>query len=286
LDEQRILDDFRSMSARPGFVSTVGFGPGGNARAYAAIEPDERGRLWMRIGVHPANRNKGLGRALVRWVIRRAREWREATAPGEGLWIGFMHEDRRGPARAILNEGFVADWWRFDAHRDLSVPLREAFSPPPGVIIGPCSMTRLNEEVRLVVNRVLQHGAGGSEISEEQWAVQLPQIREHLSWLAIDEDSDAIIGFALNTVYTDETSGEPVEGWTLRLGVEPGARHLGIGAALIAASANGFFEAGIPQAGLGVDTDDPHLAEEFFVRCGYIADDRVVRYVYRESPAL
>ncbi|MDR0837157.1 MAG: GNAT family N-acetyltransferase [Propionibacteriaceae bacterium] len=285
LDEQCILDDFHALSPRPGFVSTVGFGPGGNARAYGALEPDEHGRLWMRLGVHPANRDKGIGRALVRWVIRRAREWHHISAPGEELWIGFMHEDRQGPARPILNEGFVADWWVFDAHRDLSVALRETFSPPPGVTIAPCTMERLSKDVRVVVNRVLEHIAGSGTVSEEQWASQLEQIREHLSWLAIDEETEAIIGFALNTVYNDETTGEPIEGWTLRLGVEPGARHLGIGAALVSASANGFFEAGIPQAGLGVDTDDPHLAEEFFARCGYIADDRVVRYVYRELPA-
>ncbi|MDR0436402.1 MAG: GNAT family N-acetyltransferase, partial [Propionibacteriaceae bacterium] len=81
-------------------------------------------------------------------------------------------------------------------------------------------------------------------------------------------------------------SGEgdfPDEGWTVRLGVAPGSRHHGVGTALLQASICSFWQAGLSQAGLGVDTDYRELALDFFRRSGYTPDDALVRFRYLDG---
>ncbi|MDR2620944.1 MAG: GNAT family N-acetyltransferase [Propionibacteriaceae bacterium] len=276
-----ISTDFRRGSVLPGWAATMGRVKGGGVVAYCGIHPDDTGRLWVQIAVHPTARHRQLGRKMVQWAIRRSLEWQATRGADTKLWLGYLLEERRtGLIHVLIEEGFQAERWFFDAHRDL---LEEPAAPQvdPAVRLVPYTPVRA-AEVRPVLNQVREHLAGSYPVSDAAWQqhLQLVDDCEGLSWLAEETDTDAVVGYALNTALSGGV-GEPDEGWTLHLGVAPSSRHHGIGTALLQAAMHAFWHSGLSRAGIGVDTDDPELALEFFRRCGYTLDDRLVQLRYR-----
>ncbi|MDR1355561.1 MAG: GNAT family N-acetyltransferase [Propionibacteriaceae bacterium] len=143
-----------------------------------------------------------------------------------------------------------------------------------------------SDEVRLVLNQVWEHTPGTTPVTTIEWQEQMQLVNQFagFSWLAVTTTSDEVVGYALNTILSGDGIA-PDEGWTLRLGVAPSSRHNGVATALLQASSGSFWRAGLSQAGLGMDTDDPELALEFFRRCGYTPDDRLVQFRYHNAPS-
>ncbi|MDR0435846.1 MAG: GNAT family N-acetyltransferase, partial [Propionibacteriaceae bacterium] len=167
-----LIADFRSYSQLPGWMATVGRVKGGGVAAYGGIHPDGTGRLWLQLAVHPAARHKQLGRRLVQWAVRRAVEWRDSQPEHTELWLGYLLEERHaGLRRVLVEEGFRAERWFFDAHRDL-LEEPELSEVDPAITLVPYTPAR-SAEVRLLLNQVWDSVAGSRPVSEAEWQQQM-----------------------------------------------------------------------------------------------------------------
>ena len=281
--------DHDEAHAHAGWHSVVGRDAGGTIVAYAwnHISPSDEPmpHVWMEIGVHPAWRYHKIGLKLVGWSIDRARTWyrhiRE-TREGVGtLWVGCATDENSRVEADLKANGILAPQrWFFDAHRPLVEGELPELIAPEGIELRPFE-AHWSEEVRRAHNAAFRDRRGARDVDSADWELSLarPDFRPEWSWLAVQADApDAgVVGYALNSEIHDEESGWR-EGWTERLGVVPSFQHHGIGGALLISSMHSIAVAGCPIAGIGIDTDEPHLAESLFGNLGYVFDDRMVLY--------
>jgi ribosomal protein S18 acetylase RimI-like enzyme len=83
-------------------------------------------------------------------------------------------------------------------------------------------------------------------------------------WL-LARDGDAVVG-ALQA--RSRWGAQDDHGWVKNLAVMPGARHRGVGRALLFEAFRRFHERGKTWVVLGVDADNPTKAPDFYLRIG------------------
>lgn len=288
--------DFVSAWKRPGahphHHAIVGRERSGTVVAYGWNHPSQSTEMnpavWFEVGVHPAWRHQGIRHRLTTWLIARAEQWWKHIRTEESgpLWIGTTVDEKSGGlVRSMVGAGLSPQRWFFDMHRSLDKT--EPLPPMPqlaDVTIVPFDAS-LSERVRHAHNEAMAARPGANPVSAEAWNSSLQRHPENarLSWVAlVNREEPAhenaahgrVVGYAMNVAYDDETS----EGWTERIGVCPACRKKGIGRALVIASMRGFAEAGLTNAGVGVDTEDPNSAARFFGVLGFEETERVVVY--------
>jgi len=287
--EPRELDtmarDFQRDSKLDGYLATVGRDKGGTIIAYAWIHPavssNLSGHLYLETGVHPAARHRQIGRRLIEWAVHRAQDWHDAKGEGAPpLWLGYLVDEKfTGLCAALVREGFVPQRWYFDAHARFGDHPLPPVPDIPGVRLVHYDAS-LSEPVRLAHNAVFGVLPGASEFSRADWEWSLGETgdRPEWSWVALPQDGDMVLGYAMNTAYVGEGPEGESEGWTARFGVRQAWRMRGIGTALILASMHSFRDAGLDGAGLGVDTGVPEATGRLLDRCGFESQERVVLY--------
>lgn len=286
-----LVEAWNAPGSHPHDHAVVGREKGGSIVAYGWNHPtpstDPNPQVWFEVGVHPAWRHQLIRHRLTLWLIARAKQWylhirNENTTP---LWVGTSVDEKRvGLTSSIIEAGLAPQRWFFDMHRPL---VNQVLPEPPAlaeVSIEPFDMA-LSEQVRAAHNEAFASRPGAAPVPRAAWqaSLEVGSARPQLSWIALLKGREAshtgalhgqVVGYAINRSYDDETN----EGWTERLGVCSWCRRKGIGRALIVASMRGFAQAGLSEAGVGVDTEDPNASEVFFGGLGYSATERVVVY--------
>jgi GNAT superfamily N-acetyltransferase len=231
-------------------------------------------------GIHPGWRDKGIGHALLDWQLAAARRWDYATrrAHHGPLKVCATADSKLTGVRELYESyGLLPETWYLDAHRAFSdskpprppeVPEGLAMKPYPDVAAA---------SVLAAHNEAFLDRPGAAQQGPAEWneSMTRPGSRPDLSWVLTV--GSRVIGYALNCV-DDEADDETPEGWTDRLGVVPAWRGRGLSGLLLQASAASFFEAGLPGAGIGVDTDDPIKEMARYRGLGYDAVDALVGY--------
>lgn len=290
LDE--LYEQLDEADADPEHDSILARDRGGTVVAYGWNHPllsdvDPR-RVHVTGGVHPGWRRQGIGHALLDWQLARARQWHAETS-GEGfgpLRVICATDTKLGDVRRLYEQaGLEPVRWFADLTLtfDGAPP---AFPAPPGVRLVPLSH-KLFEAVRQVHNEAFADHWGSQPIDATRWAEQLSRSASRVSWswVALEETSSEVIGYATNSAYEQDWESQGFsEGWTDRLGVRPGWRGRGIAKALLGASMRSFADAGLDAAGLGVDTDGPTGAFGLYESMGYRATDTTVMYANRSRP--
>jgi mycothiol synthase len=100
-----------------------------------------------------------------------------------------------------------------------------------------------------------------------------PTFAPELWWLA--EDGDELAGFSLNGW---SSSGEPQCGWVDSLGVLPGYRRRGLGAALLRQSFRDLRDRGATRVGLGVDAQNETGAVRLYEGVGMHVQRRMTTW--------
>ncbi len=291
--ERHSLEELHEAWAEPGSDpgrnAKLGRDSGGTVIAYGWVHPfdtdvDPR-RVFLDGGVHPGWRRRGIGHQILDWQITRARAWDEATRrAGQGpLQLVVMVEEKlSGRAGLATDRGFRPVRWFADMSlRFTDLPGGLPSLPPvPGIRLEPFGEGR-SEQVRQAHNEAFADHWGAQPVPADRWQQRLEAAatRAEWSWVAVEEGSDAVAGYAMNAVYPQDWDYQGFqEGWTDRLGVRPGWRHRGIARALLIASMHSFADAGLDGAGLGVDTDQPDGAYELYTRLGYGRGETQVMY--------
>jgi mycothiol synthase len=231
-------------------------------------------------GIHPAWRDKGIGHALLQWHIEVAKRWDYATRRAHhGPLKVYAVADSKLTAMRELYEayGLTPETWYLDAHRTFN-PAHPPKRPrvPDEVALRPYdAMPAVS--VLAAHNEAFLGRPGATQLGPAEWheSMTRPGSRPDLSWALTV--GDRVVGYALNSV--EETGDDGFqEGWTDRLGVVPAWRGRGLSGLLLHASAASFFDAGLPGAGIGVDTDDPLREMARYRGLGYDSVDALVGY--------
>jgi GNAT superfamily N-acetyltransferase len=279
-----ILDSLEKSGEDVSQVGVVGRDRRGSIVAYGLdlVHPKDTSprRVTLVGGVHPAWRDKGIGHALLDWQLAAAKRWDYATRRahhGPLKILAVVDSKLTGKRELYESYGMLPETWYLDAHRTFTAdrpPKRPEV--PDSVALRPYSSMPA-VAVLAAHNEAFLERPGATQLGPAEWHESMTRAgsRPDLSWVLTV--GDRVIGYALNSV-EDTSEEEPQEGWTDRLGVIPAWRGRGLSGILLQASAASFFEAGLPGAGIGVDTDDPLAEMARYRGLGYDAVDALVGY--------
>lgn len=234
-----------------------------------------RVQVYLRGGVVPALRGRGIGRVLLAWQVARGRQVLATCSEELPAWLEISIDERNTTALALAERaGMTVRRWFTSMDRDLAEPVAEIVVPD-GVSILPYSADRA-EDARLARNDSFRDHWGSQPSQPERWQqfVGGTHFRADLSQLAVDADG-RILGFALCTVTPEDFE---VQGWTSSyigvLGVVRQARGRGIAPAILQAVLRATHEAGLERVVLDVDTASPTGALGLYERSGFVASSR------------
>lgn len=225
-------------------------------------------RMYLLGGVHPVHRHMLVGTSLLAWQVQQAMVWRDSHHPGEPLWLGCYAEvGRPGLEGVASRQGFTAERYYYDLHRDLTRPLSVPCAD--GITVEPLDEDD-GESVRTLHNLCFS-SIGGSDVSVETWNQRLSSATFRPDWSFVARDGEQIVGYAMSAVDDEEATG----GWTERFGVHPDYRRRGISLALLGNCLGAMREAGCTEAGIGIDTPDGLGLRRLGAELGYSVRDAV-----------
>ena len=260
----------------PARDSVAGFDSTGRIRAYAwsDFRPVSEGTHATVLSgtVHPDDRRRGIGRALLAWSEARSRQQLAAVTVNLPARIRLFVDEHHVEAKRLGERaGFQPLRWYVGMRRSLAAPLPEP-SLPAGLTVGPYT-AEVDEAVRATHNESFARDHwGSSPFDEEAWRVRVvgtEWFRPDWSFVAVDS-AGQVVGYLLSGAY--EQDWEPqgyTEGWTDLLGVRRQWRRQGVGAVLLTAAMRAYAASGMQYAGLDVDTDNPTGALGVYTRLGY-----------------
>jgi mycothiol synthase len=230
--------------------------------------------------VHPDWQNRGIGRWLVAWQEERARTHPAAVATERPLVLGTWASERNTrKLRLFAHAGYEQVRFFFEMRRptldDVNVP-----PLPDGLEMRPIADDRASQK-RLWdadVEAFEDHWGGfdASDAAFEAWLTR-PDHDPGL-WVAA-WDGDEIAGAVTNTIFAAENAAfGRAQGWMETVFVRRPWRRRGVGAALVARALLRLRDAGMTEAGLGVDSDNPSGALALYERAGFTIHMRSVAF--------
>ena len=226
-------------------------------------------RIELDGAVHPRHRGRGLGGALLDWLLVRGAEVSATTYPGSAarLVVGVLGTQ---PAlqRLVERRGLAAERWYRTMERPLTgLPARQ---PVPAVDLVPFTWDR-DEEVRRAHNIAFAQHHGYGERDQAAWQALYTgrsAFRPDLSVLAVEDG--VVRGYVLAYVYESDTRARGYSEMVLgQIGVLPGARGRGIAAAAVVRALRSGADAGCRTAALDVDSDNVTGAMRLYEALGF-----------------
>lgn len=286
------LEEFwDSPRSRPDEDTLVGFDGSGRvvATAWAGCNRVVTERRGVHLGgaVRPDRRGEGVGRAVLRWQMAHGIAWDLATRrDGYGpLVMRLLAPVDQSDVRDLAaRHGLAVERYFFEMTRALD-------GPPPvphvdGVRIVGWDADR-SPEIHHVVDRAFRDHWGHADRTNQMWQemVTARAFRPDWSVLAIDQDTKAVVGAALNCAYEqDWVATGSREGYTDELAVAPTHRGRGIASGLLRESMRRFAASGMDAAALGVDTANSSGALRLYEGLGYRPTARTCIHQYVHHP--
>lgn len=248
--------------AADGGVARGATDPTGTLVAAGAVRPQETDGVRRAVAtglVDPAHRGRGLGAALLDWVL-------DPTRVGADR-VTLETESLTEPARALftargLRQAFAEDVLRYD----LAGTEPPRIDLPAGLTVRPWS-AELAGRFFAVYHAAFAERPGfpGWSVGQwVEWTTDDEDFRPDWSLLATDP-SGADLGFV--------TAGQ---GWIVQVGVAPRARGRGLGAALVVEALRRMAADGSAEALLDVNVDNP--AVHLYRRLGFTDLGRRARF--------
>ncbi|WBQ04927.1 GNAT family N-acetyltransferase [Kribbella sp. CA-293567] len=263
---------------------TVGLWDGGTMVGYAVLHWRAHlvdvDRLNTDAGVRPAWRRRGLGRALMSWMIGRAGELHEEHHPevAEAELNAGAISTNAGAAALFGSFGFEEARYFFEMKRPFDTPIPAA-ELPDGLRLVPFG-PEYDEALRLVHNEAFMDHWGSTPKDEETWKVWFTgsrAFRPGISFLVLD--GDAIVAYANGFEYEADTAVTGIrEVYVGQVGTVRSHRGRGLAGVALSALMREAERTGFKRASLGVDADNPTGALGLYERLGFQQHAKSITY--------
>lgn len=250
------------------------------AEAFIYFPPPDMEHLALLDGnVHIRYRGLGLGSYILSWLEARARQEFSGLDDGLPQLLRASCAAHQSDRIAIFEgRGFQAARYSYKMQRDLRGLLSES-KLPSGLGLQPWSLA-LDPAVLSAFNAAFQGQWGVPHLTPDLWReffTGVPQFRADLSYLSLA--GDKVVGFCINWVTEGSASPEQRQGWVKALGVVPAWRGRGLATALLAHSMDQFQQAGLSQAALDVDAENPTGALRLYQKLGFATVKEEIHFV-------
>ncbi|GLZ31209.1 N-acetyltransferase [Lentzea sp. NBRC 105346] len=234
-------------------------------------------RCHLEGAVRPSHRRTGIGGELVQRLIACARVVHRSFYADLPLVVQMLVREKNEGHRALATAlGFTDDRRFYDMQVSLDAPV-PVQPVDAGLAIVPYTRDR-DEEVRLARNDAFADHWGTTAASPEVWAERYTGMKSFVagtSFLMVDKDSGAVVGFVLCQHSEAEYAASGVrELWVADVGTLRPYRGRGVAGALLSCALAAGRDAGFERAALSVDSANSTPALGVYERAGY----RVVGY--------
>ena len=232
--------------------------------------------LWG--NVHPDVRRRGIGRALLRENLRRAAERATGESDAETVEIRAHAQENEAGNRALLDaHGLEPIRWFFLMRR---APLDYVPDTPlpDGLEFRPVTPDQHRAIFDAEVEAFRDHWSSRDKTDED---LERTLKREELDtdlWV-VAWDGDEIAGVVQTWVWPEENATLGVDrGWLEHISVRRPWRRKGLGRAITAEALRRLAAAGLTEACLGVDAENPTGALGLYEGLGFGVHQRWVTY--------
>ncbi|MBA2380705.1 MAG: GNAT family N-acetyltransferase, partial [Chloroflexi bacterium] len=228
--------------------------------------------------VHPDSRRRGLGRALLHWTERRAAEVARVDGrPQERALSAWPDQDQVGATALYDSEGYRVVRYGFLMVRDLGAPIRDV-PLPDGLEVRPVREADHRRIWDADSDAFVDHWnrAERTEADFEAWFSE-PEIDTSL-W-RVAWDGAEVAGSVMTFIWAKENEQLGIRrGWLEHISVRRQWRRRGLASALIARSLQALRNAGLTEAALGVDAENPTGALRVYEAMGFRRERTGVSY--------
>lgn len=228
--------------------------------------------------VHPDLRRRGIGRWLFDWSVERSRARAAREDPGVAVKLTSFVEDAAVGTRAMLTQaGFVPVRHFFLMRRDAlddipDVPL------PDGLEIRPVEVAHRRAIIE-AENEAFRDHWGHHEMTESTITKTFARPEVDTDLWVVAWDGEEIAGVSQNWIWPEENERLGVaRGWLEHISVRRAWRRRGLARAITAASLVRFRDAGMTEAMLGVDSENPNGALGLYEGLGFRQTSRAAAY--------
>jgi mycothiol synthase len=229
--------------------------------------------------VAPDWRRRGVGGALLHENLRRARERAEELGDPFPITVRGFAETTEVGHRALLDEhGFTINRWFFLMRRPTlddipEVPLPDRIEIRP---VHPDDHRAIfDAEFEAFRDHWQPHDYDEAEFESLYKKADIDTDLWVVAW-----DGDQIAGVVQNWIWTDANKRLGVKrGWLEHISVRRPWRRRGLGRAITAEALRKLRSAGMTDAMLGVDAENPTGALGLYERLGFVVDQRASAYV-------
>jgi mycothiol synthase len=235
--------------------------------------------------VDPDYRRHGLGSALLDWTIHRVRQRAATEDPGVNVTVEGGAEDKETGHRALLARAGFEPVRHFFLMRRPSLDDVPDAPLPAGLEIRPVTPDQRRAIIAAEFEAFRDHW-GSREMTEESVQRTLGMAELDTDLWVVAWDGDQIAGAVENWIWSEENEKLGVKrGWLERISVRRPWRRRGLARAITALSLIRLREAGLEEAMLGVDSENPNGALGLYEGLGFEVHSRSAAYRRPLDPA-
>ncbi|MFG1818681.1 GNAT family N-acetyltransferase [Kribbella sp. NPDC049174] len=281
-DAQDLIDELEDPHLDPA-LDTIGLWADGRMIGYGKLHASEAVVDLDRVGtegtVHPEWRRRGVGTALMPWLMNRAAELHAAKHPdAPGEVTSNRISTNVGAERLFQRFGFEERRYFFDMKRPLDQPVPKV-PLENGLRLVPYD-TSMDEALRLVHNEVFRDHWGSTPRDPDSWRTWFTGARAFRggsSYVLLD--GDTIAAYVLGYEYEADTEATGIrELYIGQVGTLKSYRGRGLARVTLAKVLAKAAETGYQRSGLGVDADNPTGALGLYEKLGYSVSSKWVSY--------
>lgn len=228
--------------------------------------------------VDPTWRRRGIGRALLRENLRRAQERAAAELAGTPFEARvYVGEPEVGHQRLVADAGFEPIRWYFTMRRPNLDDIPD--TPLPAGLEFRAITADQHRAIWDADNEAFQDHWQAREPEEGDFTSLFAKADLDMSLWAVAWDGDDIAGVVQPWIWKDENRELGVQrGWIEHVSVRRPWRRRGLGRALTAEGLRRLRAAGMTEAMLGVDAENPTGALGVYESLGFVVHQRTTAY--------
>jgi mycothiol synthase len=258
--------------------------------AYARSAAGDFAKIHLSGTVHPQRRGQGIGTLLAERMVARADEAhaeKHPTLPAKLTFTGLVANTAQ--ADLLGSVGLVPERWSFGMRVRLADVEERPLVLPHGFVLRRYDDSYADEMLAAHNEAFLDHPnfAPWNDVMWKQWVTESRSFRPDLSFVVVEDTRPERIASYVQSAEFDahhQATGRR-EGYVGKVGTRREFRGRGLAGALLAHCLVAYRDAGLDEAALDVDSENPTGALGVYQRVGFRVERRWTDYVL-DRPAV